>query len=303
MKQEEKKLIDKYLQNVLTGSELSNFVSRMETDADFRREVSFHNLLMEGVMLSEELRLKTSIEKFIGYKRPLIPYAVKLIIAFLVITSGGIIFWSYTGTDSAKEKMHYGFLELFRNKKNNITISEGTNKSTVAKKLILKNKDASIDSLDLNEISSNAKNVNKNDSTEISTHESNDFVVKMDQLIISHIILPSHSNENPDAGKVAQSEARNTASKLNPAGGLPNEDEKSSEGYKVEFWASPINYKGYKLLNDKLILFGIEEPDAVELISSNDKLWMKYKNDFFILEHSDNFESFNRTLLTPYSRR
>ena len=62
---------------------------------------------------------------------------------------------------------------------------------------------------------------------------------------------------------------------------------------------SPVNYRGYKLINEKIILFGIEEPDAVQLFSKEEKLWMKYGQTFYCLEHSDNFESFVPTSEIP----
>ena len=60
-----------------------------------------------------------------------------------------------------------------------------------------------------------------------------------------------------------------------------------------------MNYKGYKLINDKLILFGIEEPDAVKLYSKENKLWMKYGQDFYFLEPSEDFGSLIKTNEIP----
>ena len=114
MKQEEKILIDRYLENSLTGIELKEFLDRLENDVKFRNEVSFQNLLIEGIQLAEDKRLIDSIEKFISYRKPAIPTALKLIVTFFIITIGGIILWNYIGPDSVGKKHNYFSLDYFR---------------------------------------------------------------------------------------------------------------------------------------------------------------------------------------------
>ena len=53
-------------------------------------------------------------------------------------------------------------------------------------------------------------------------------------------------------------------------------------------------------LNNRLILFGIEEPDAVRLFSKNGKLWMKYGQDFYFLEPSETFGSLIKSTEIPF---
>jgi hypothetical protein len=45
---------------------------------------------------------------------------------------------------------------------------------------------------------------------------------------------------------------------------------------------------------NKLILYGIEEPDAVKLYRMNDVLFMKYGNEFFRLVNTFDFLSYQR---------
>ena len=83
---EEKQLIDRFLQNKLTGFELKDFHDRMESDSNFRKKISFHNLLIESIQEAEDKRVVDSLYSYIGYKKPVIPFALKLIVTFFIVT-------------------------------------------------------------------------------------------------------------------------------------------------------------------------------------------------------------------------
>jgi hypothetical protein len=59
---------------------------------------------------------------------------------------------------------------------------------------------------------------------------------------------------------------------------------------RVEFWKSPINYKGYKLSKEKLVLFGILDFDDVMLEFQQQRILLKTKNAHYLLKSSNNFE-------------
>jgi hypothetical protein len=59
---------------------------------------------------------------------------------------------------------------------------------------------------------------------------------------------------------------------------------------KVEFWRSPINYKGYKFNGNKLVLFGIYIYENASLEFRNGKLYLNYANIFYLIENTDDFE-------------
>lgn len=63
--------------------------------------------------------------------------------------------------------------------------------------------------------------------------------------------------------------------------------------YSVEFWKSPINYKGYKLGRSTLVLFGIYQSDDISLVSIGKSLFLKNRDLYFRLEPSEDFCSFN----------
>lgn len=60
---------------------------------------------------------------------------------------------------------------------------------------------------------------------------------------------------------------------------------------RVEFWASPINYRAYLLTKNKLLLFGIERSGGVKLkYLDSGELQMEYQNMNYILKCSDNLK-------------
>ncbi len=60
---------------------------------------------------------------------------------------------------------------------------------------------------------------------------------------------------------------------------------------RIEFWRSPINYSGYRMSPDKLVLFGFYQPEEVSFEFKNQKIQIKYKDNIFILENTDDFKS------------
>lgn len=82
-------------------------------------------------------------------------------------------------------------------------------------------------------------------------------------------------------------------------GGMP-------DNFAVEFWKSPINYRGYKLGRSKIVLFGIYQADDIALLSIGNTLFLKNRDFYFKLEPTENFLSLNavtdRNLLTQLNQ-
>ncbi len=295
MTEENRILIDRYLGNSLTGVELKEFLDKLELDDNFKKEVSFHNLLIEGIQYAEDMRRMNSINKFIGYRKPKIPFALKLIFTFFLITMGGIVLWNYIDPDSTGLKHDYFTLDFFRkNRPDSITQLEVKNRKALGKKAQQPSGSSSFDSSNfkINDSYNKTPTFNHSDSTEI--------IVKKDLLLISIMLKPIDIDEKKiETVNTESSITKNTIDKLNPSAGLPENEIKITTEYKIEFWVSPVNYIGYKLVNDVLILFGIEEPDAVMLYSGDNKLWMKYGQDYYYLQPSIDFEALIKTNEIP----
>jgi|GEM_PF-1016041 len=59
---------------------------------------------------------------------------------------------------------------------------------------------------------------------------------------------------------------------------------------RVEFWKSPINYKGYKLSKEKLVLFGIYEYEDAALEIHKQQLYLRNKNNAYLLKNANDFQ-------------
>lgn len=66
----------------------------------------------------------------------------------------------------------------------------------------------------------------------------------------------------------------------------------SSKPLRVEFWQSPVNYKGYKLEGNHLVLFGIDPNDTLRFENHPDGIWMYHKGNIFLLENNHDFVDF-----------
>lgn len=71
----------------------------------------------------------------------------------------------------------------------------------------------------------------------------------------------------------------------------PDMEKKTTKNnvYRIEIWSSPVNYKGYKLAKNKIILYGINPYDSLTFLSSNDSIFLKHINKLYLLEIDENF--------------
>jgi hypothetical protein len=145
----------------------------------------------------------------------------------------------------------------------------------------------------------NEEMANNNPSEKESNPEKNNseenLVVKKDKLLFTKIIS---IKEKSKYNSSTTSSSRELLEKLNPEAHLP-EDPKTARNIAVEFWKSPVNYRGYKLNRNKIILFGIEDADLVKLYNIDENMYLEFGNDFFLLESNQDFKPLIR-LRDPY---
>ena len=138
----------------------------------------------------------------------------------------------------------------------------------------------------------NQKNVDINNYNDKS---SGDIKVKKDKLIYAkYFTIPGleefFSNDKIDSLLIDE-----------------NVHEKSSNKLLVEFWKSPINYKGYKTNKNKLVLFGIDQLNMISFKMQNKILYMKYTSDYYQIDRSVEFKSLiplnNPNIISQLSNR
>ena len=85
---------------------------------------------------------------------------------------------------------------------------------------------------------------------------------------------------------------------LSKVSGVQIEKATKKNNFSVEFWQSPINYKGYKLGKNKLIVYGIMPDDFFKLIQVDNNYYMRYGNTCVKLMMNSNFNTFEK-ITTP----
>ena len=114
--------------------------------------------------------------------------------------------------------------------------------------------------------------------------EDENIVVLQDQLMGIKKITPMLIT-----GKLA---GQSSDSLLGSAAGIkPN---KSPEFYTIEYWQSPLNFRGYKLGKNKIVLYGINQSEPLKLFVLNQMLYMNFQNQFVKIESHYDFKSFEK---------
>lgn len=137
------------------------------------------------------------------------------------------------------------------------------------------------DSIKIDSVFKKKKTVDVNNYS-VPTKEDNSPEIKKDKLLYAMSYKVSGLNQlnNATTDKADSLLIENTGSKID------------NSFLRVEFWKSPVNYKGYKTSNNKLILFGINSYDKISFKVLNKMLYMKYQDAFYQLDYSYEFKSF-----------
>ncbi len=146
------------------------------------------------------------------------------------------------------------------------------------------------------------KQININGDVIVRAHRdttAESIVVKKDELfftIYSKVIdkdeIDSLANAKKDTTQ--KSTAQQTANALNPEAKLPEENLKQPKVCQVELWKSPVNYKGYKMAKNKVVLYGLDNPELVRIYNLNNSVYLGYENDFYKLESTFDFLSYSK---------
>jgi len=172
-------------------------------------------------------------------------------------------------------------------KTNNGNIRKGQNITTQeTPKDSLASKQDSLSLANLENTTEDANNAKIADAKQEKSDGEQNLVIKKDQILFSKTF--SISDRNKDNGTTSNA-SKELVEKLNPEAHLP-EESKSAKNMLIEFWKSPVNYKGYKLSRNKIILFGIENSDYIKLISMDENMYMALGSDYFQLEMNQDFK-------------
>jgi hypothetical protein len=274
-------LVDRYLSGELSGIELEEFNAKLESDVSFKEIVELQKLIYTGITHAREKELNERIRSAISYRKAIVPFGLKLILTFLIIITLGITFWSYLGNEFEKLKPPDNFISIFKSKAKPDTIPKKKPINAVKTEKI---PEESFQSSDSSAADSSGVRADSVESENANANE--EIEVKKDLLIASKAVPVTDKTKDKD-----ESLSKDVAQKL-PDADLPQDERVDT--FIVEFWVSPIHYKGYKMSKNKLVLFGLENIEDVKLFRVNNSMFMRYGEAWYSLAFTYDF--------TPYQK-
>ena len=117
-----------------------------------------------------------------------------------------------------------------------------------------------------------------------SEYNSEDIVVKRDELIESQILKLTVINRNSVKGQ--------TDSLIQVLQGSSSQ----TPEYRIEFWRSPINYRGFKFIRNVIVAFGLDPTESIRLFQVEDKFYIKHGVTVYRLVTTEKFEPFSKVI-------
>jgi hypothetical protein len=115
-------------------------------------------------------------------------------------------------------------------------------------------------------------------------YNSEDIIVKRDELIESRVVKLTVINRNVAKGK--------TDSLIHVFQGSSSQ----SPEYRIEFWHSPINYRGFKFIRNAIVTFGLDPNESSRLFLLDDSIYLKHGISVYRLFMTEKFEPFSKVI-------
>ena len=171
------------------------------------------------------------------------------------------------------------------NESNKKSLTDAQNKKTYSVKDSLRNNKLNTD-LDVNEDSLYAALTS--DTSSINKSTSEDVVVRKDELITTKTIEVINLNPVASRNSIVKD------SMLQRVSGVQDDKLNGKQLFNVEFWQSPLNYRGYKLSKFKLILYGIDADEGIKVFKLDDNIYLKNQATVYKLDYVSDFKSYDR---------
>lgn len=287
-------LFDRYLRGELQNKELDAFLEWLKRDSDLRDELEMHQLIVEGIKQYEREELKKYLKKrgrvrFMGN-----PFSK----SFTILSAAVILFFGIVYIVLETNNLGQELAEQSTSKEPNReepidTVEDLNNRNGVKKgKPVEKQPKQSNDDTQQGEESGTTDG---GDIPEARQPEVIDFDLTDDNLPVKGDVRLHERVITIQAGKTPQIDIDKKDSS-DVDGIRRKEFPIMNQQVVVQFWQSPINYKGYKFDGRKLELFGLDSFEIATLkyrvVDANLRvyeIYLKYGNDFFRLEDNNRY--------------
>lgn len=127
------------------------------------------------------------------------------------------------------------------------------------------------------------------DSVAKPSHFLDDIVVRKDELL--NVRTVELYNLNPVAIKTRKDSLLEKVSDIHDSKGNTGK-----QSMQIEFWKSPLNYKGYKLSKYNVILYGLTDTQNLKLFTLDELFYMKHASVVYKLDYNADFKPFERVV-------
>ena len=141
---------------------------------------------------------------------------------------------------------------------------------------VSKKKDDNIDSSD--------------DGTLTLQNKDSNIVVMTNQLVSVKSVAISTLDSLSNSGRVNRKSDSVIAAMSNVS------EEQDPHYYRIEFWQSPLNFKGYKMSKGKIILYGINSNTDTRLVKWDDGYYLMTNQVVYKVEYTDDYKPFEKVM-------
>ncbi|TNE81806.1 MAG: hypothetical protein EP332_02340 [Bacteroidetes bacterium] len=318
-------LFDAYLRGELSGKELDDFVRRMQEDSTFKEALDMHVMLVRGIEEHRKQELKAFLKEqtsrsFLGN-----PFGAKYtwfaaaVLAFFALVYVGFEYGlkeEFAQLNESKEEVdtvvqvQAAPTEQIERQKNNEPrgnqippVPEATDDKDViyqedevvlneVKKAYIGSVQSEVEEIEMLDEPENLEMTND--------AEENKLPVRQDTKIYDTQMVVRQLAWTTDSVKIT---LRDNSANSNLAKAKPESNrtfkETSDKKITIEYWGSPINYKGYRFDGRKLVLFGQDEQSEVHVVALLTDVNLGTYRYFFKLQGSY-YELFDDNVFRAY---
>lgn len=131
--------------------------------------------------------------------------------------------------------------------------------------------------------------VTRQDSVMKSGNIADQIVVRKDELL--NVRTVELLNLSPPVVKTHRDSLLEKVSEIRDNRSIPGK-----QSMQIEFWKSPLNYKGYKLSKYNVILYGLKDTQNLKLFTLDDIFYMKHASVIYKLDYNADFKPFERVV-------
>jgi hypothetical protein len=134
-----------------------------------------------------------------------------------------------------------------------------------------------------------ADSTKKSDSLAMQSDGNEEIILRKDQL------LNARSLEFINVSPVASNTAASKDSLAARMAGVRDDHAGNARQFcTVEIWTSPLNYKGYKMNRNKIILYGLNDPESLKVYKLDEEIYLQNGALIFHLENTNDFRPYDR---------